>query len=71
MISSKVYYIERLLFNALEDKAEELGMFGSPKASPVELPAVDDVAVEHQSLAACVPQKMHHFLDLGILRAEV
>lgn len=71
MISSKVYYVERLLLNAFEDKAEELGMLGGPKASSVELPAVNDVTVEHQSFAACVPQKMHHFLNLGILRTQV
>ena len=58
VIPAQVDYVELFFFNSLEDETTELGVDGFPIAASVELPAVDDIAVEDEAFATCVRQKV-------------
>src|SRR5580658_1434250 len=66
MVAPEVHDLRVALLEHLQNDADEVGVGLGPLAVSLQLPAVDDVAVEDELLAADVAQEMVHLGDLRV-----
>ena len=71
VIAAQINDLRVALFQFLEDDADEARVGLGPLPGAAQLPAVDDVAVEDELLAADAAEKMVHLARLAVGRAEV
>jgi hypothetical protein len=71
VVPSKVDHLRVSLLQLLQDNANEAGVCLGPVTRPCQLPAIDDVTIQDQTLTANVAEKMIHLLNLTVRRAEM
>ena len=71
VVAAQVDHLRVAFFHVFEDDADETRVGVVPLAAAHELPAVNDVAVEDELLAADVAEKMRDLADLAVGGAEV
>src|ERR1039457_4387829 len=71
VVSPEVHDLRVPLLEHLQHDSDEVGVRLRPLPVSPQLPAVDDVAVQDEFLAADVPEKVVHLGDLGINGSQV
>ena len=71
VIAAEVNDLGVTLLKFLQDDADEAGVCLGPLPGAFELPAIDDVAVEDEFLAADMTEEVIYFIDLAFGSAEV
>jgi hypothetical protein len=71
VVPSQIDDLGVILCEPLHDKLEEAGVFAFPASGFLELPAVNDVAVEDKGIAGMGFKELHHFFHPRILDTQM